>query len=212
MNRRDALQRVAWMMGGAISAPSLVAMLQGCSTSPSSGAPFALSADYQALVAELAEVIIPKTDTPGAKEAQVGSMIEVLLKDCYSSLQQEHFVKGLEDLEAESKKLGGKFVDLSAEQKAEAVKIMVQKSKDESAQNEEKAKQVDTESGLTKEEQKKKDEVEVPVPFFRLMKELTLFSYFTSEPGATLALDYVPIPGRYDGCIEMKPDQKAYAL
>ena len=54
MNRRDALQRVAWMMGGAISAPSLVAMLQGCSSGPAAGSPFALSADYQALVAELA--------------------------------------------------------------------------------------------------------------------------------------------------------------
>lgn len=212
MNRRDALQRVAWMMGGAISAPSLVAMLQGCSTGPSAGSPFALSADYQTLVAELAEVIIPKTDTPGAKEAQVGSIIEVMLKDCYSSLQQEHFLKGLEDVEVESKKIGGKFVDLTADQKVEVVKIMVQKAKDESVQNEEKAKQVDTESGLTKEEQKKKDEVEVPVPFFRILKELTLFGYFTSEPGATQALDFVPIPGRYEGCMKMEPGQKAYAL
>jgi len=200
------------MMGGAISAPSLVAMLQGCSTGPSAGSPFVLSADYQTLVAELAEVIIPKTDTPGAKEAQVGSIIEVMLKDCYSSLQQEHFLKGLEDVEVESKKIGGKFVDLTADQKVEVVKIMVQKAKDESVQNEEKAKQVDTESGLTKEEQKKKDEVEVPVPFFRILKELTLFGYFTSEPGATQALDFVPIPGRYEGCMKMEPGQKAYAL
>ncbi|MFN4085008.1 MAG: gluconate 2-dehydrogenase subunit 3 family protein [Spirosomataceae bacterium] len=212
MNRRDALQRVAWMMGGAISAPSLVAMLQGCSSGPAAGSPFALSADYQALVAELAEVIIPKTDTPGAKDAGVGPFIEVMLKDCYSAIQQEHFLKGLEDVEAESKKVGGKFVELTAEQKAEVMKIMVQKATDEAAQNEEKAKQVDSESGLAKEEQKKKDEVEVPVPFFRILKELTLFSYFTSEPGATQALDFVPIPGRYEGCIKMEPGQKAYAL
>ena len=49
-------------------------------------------------------------------------------------------------------------------------------------------------------------------PFWRLMKELTLFGYFTSEQGATQALDYVPIPGRYEGCIPLKPGQKAYAL
>lgn len=208
------MQRVAWMMGGAISAPSLVAMIQGCSTGPSAGSPFTLSADYQTLVAELAEVIIPKTDTPGAKEAEVGSIIEVMLKDCYSTIQQEHFVKGLEDLELEAKKLGGKFVDLSADQKVEVVKIMAQKAKDEASQNDvkEKAKQVDTESGLTKEDQKKKEEVEIPVPFFRIMKELTLFGYFTSEPGATQALDFVPVPGRYDGCMKMEPGQKAYAL
>jgi hypothetical protein len=50
------------------------------------------------------------------------------------------------------------------------------------------------------------------VPFFKLVKELTLLGYFTSEPGATLALDYVPVPGRYDGCIDLKPGQKAWAM
>ena len=49
-------------------------------------------------------------------------------------------------------------------------------------------------------------------PFWRLLKELTLFGYFTSEQGATQALEYVPIPGRYDACIPLKPGQKAYAL
>ncbi|MFN3590217.1 MAG: gluconate 2-dehydrogenase subunit 3 family protein [Spirosomataceae bacterium] len=212
MNRRNALQRVAILMGGAISAPSIAAMLEGCSPSASSGAPFVLSADLQAVVAELAEVIIPKTDTPGAKEVGVGPFIELMLKDCYSSVQQAHFVKGLEDLEAESKKVGGSFVSLTAEQKNSVTAIMAKKAKEEAATNEEKAKQIDTESGLVKDEAKKKDEVEVPVPFFRLMKELTLFGYFTSEKGATEALDFVPVPGRYDGCIKIQPGQKAYAI
>ena len=50
------------------------------------------------------------------------------------------------------------------------------------------------------------------VPFFRLMKELTLLGYFTSEQGAQQALVYVPVPGRYDGCIDLKPGQKAWAM
>ncbi|MBK9508078.1 MAG: gluconate 2-dehydrogenase subunit 3 family protein [Cytophagaceae bacterium] len=214
MNRRIALQRVAIMMGGAISAPTLVAMLEGCKSPSSAGTNFSLIKDYQALVSEIAEVIIPKTDTPGAKDANVGPFIEKMLKDCYSDVQQNHFVKGLDQLEEESKKLGSGFVKLSVENKTKVMNTMVELAKKESETNEasKKAKEVDSESGLTKEQQKKKDEVEIPVPFFTLMKELTVFGFFTSEIGATKTLDFIPIPGRYEGCIPLKPGQKAYAI
>ena len=212
MKRRDALQRVALMMGGIVSAPTMVAILNSCkaTTDATSGASFSLTKDFQALVAEIAEVIIPKTDTPGAKDAGVGPFVEMMLKDCYTEAQQQHFMKGLETVEAESKKLGSSFAELAADKKIEVVKTMRDLAKAESENVEKKAKQVDTESGLTKENTSKK--VEPPVPFFNLMKELTVFGFFTSEPGATQTLDFVPIPGRYDGCIKMQPGQKAYAI
>lgn len=213
MNRRNALQKVALMMGGVVSAPTLIAVLEGCKSPASHASNFSFTKEYQTLVAELAEVIIPTTDTPGAKEANVGPFIEKMLKDCYSELQQKHFIAGLADLEVESKKLGGDFVSLAADKKIEVVKLMQAKAKTEAeTNNDKKVKQVDTESGLVKENQKKKDEAEVPVPFFNLAKELTVFGYFTSEIGATQALDFVPIPGRYDACIKLEPGQKAYAI
>ena len=52
---------------------------------------------------------------------------------------------------------------------------------------------------------------EDPNHYFRLMKELTLLGYFTSEPGATKALRYVAVPGRYEGCIPYKKGDKAWA-
>ena len=57
-----------------------------------------------------------------------------------------------------------------------------------------------------------KEYTEAGVPFFRLIKELTLLGYFTSEQGATQALEYVAVPGRYDGCVDLKPGQKAWAM
>jgi hypothetical protein len=202
------------MLGGAVSMPTMVAILEGCKSggSTGSGADFELNADLKTLLAELAEVIIPKTDTPGAKEAGVGPFIEMMLKDCYSEVQQKHFMDGLSKVEEESKKLGGSFVSLAAEKKIQLMTIMRDAAKTESENQVKKAKQVDTESGLTKEDQKKKDEVEVPVPFFNLLKELTTFGYFTSEPGATLALNHVPIPGKYEGCIKITPETKAYSM
>ncbi|MBP6619999.1 MAG: gluconate 2-dehydrogenase subunit 3 family protein [Leadbetterella sp.] len=212
MKRRDALQRVALMMGGVVSAPTMIAILNGCKASgdAASGAAFSLTKDLQALVSEIAEVIIPKTDTPGAKDAGVGPFIEMMLKDCYTEAQQQHFIKGLEDVETEAKKLGSGFVALTADKKIQVIATMRDKAKSENENVEKKAKEVDTESGLTKQNTSKK--VEPPVPFFNLMKELTVFGFFTSEPGATQTLDFVPIPGRYDGCIKMQSGQKAYAI
>jgi hypothetical protein len=55
---------------------------------------------------------------------------------------------------------------------------------------------------------KKKDD---PQHYFRMMKELTLWGYFTSEQGATKALRYVAVPGKYEGCIDYKKGDKAWA-
>ena len=216
MNRRNALQRVAIMMGGAISAPTMVAMLQGCNpaTEEAATSSFSFSPDYQKLVAEIAEVIIPKTDTPGAKEAGVGPFIETMLRDCYKEFQQKHFVAGLDAVAAKAKEAGGDFASLSDEQKTNILKSMEQGAKDEIEAQKTgmaQAKQRDTETGLEKEVDKGMEK-EVPVPFFNLMKELTLFGYFTSELGCKEALAYLPIPGRYEGCIPLEPGQKAWAL
>jgi hypothetical protein len=202
-------------MGGALSAPTLVAMLDGCKSSSSeTGSVFSLTPEYKSLLAEIAEIIIPKTDTPGAKEAGVGPFIELMLRDCYSELQQAHFKAGLDKVEEEAKKIGGSFLSLAEDKKIEVIKTMqgLAKAENEANNQKKKAKEVDIESGLVKESQKKKDEAEIPTPFFTLAKELTLFGYFTSEPGATQALDFVPIPGRFDACIKIEPGTKAYAI
>jgi hypothetical protein len=43
------------------------------------------------------------------------------------------------------------------------------------------------------------------------MYELTCLGYYTSEIGATKALKYVHIPGKYEACIPLQPGQKAWA-
>ncbi|MCF0070651.1 gluconate 2-dehydrogenase subunit 3 family protein [Dyadobacter sp. CY261] len=199
MKRRDALGRVALLMGGTLSAPTMLAFLEGCksSTESSSAITFPFSADRKALVSEVAEIIIPKTDTPGAKDAKVGEFIEKILKDCYEAKDQESFNKGLSELEKKD------FLKASPEEQTKVLKEMEAAAKDELAKAGEEKKKY-TEAG--------KEYSDAGVPFFRLMKELTLLGYFTSEPGATQALEYVAVPGRYDGCIDLKPGQKNWAM
>ncbi|WP_025762120.1 gluconate 2-dehydrogenase subunit 3 family protein [Dyadobacter tibetensis] len=199
MNRRDALGRVALLMGGALSAPTMVAFLQGCNKSgdATSAMTFPFSPERQNLISEVAELIIPKTDTPGAKDAKVGPFIEMMLKDCYEAKDQSSFEKGLEQLEDKG------FLKASPQEQTKILTDMEAQSKEELSKAGEDKKKY-TEAG--------KEYTDAGVPFFRLMKELTLLGYFTSEEGATMALEYVPVPGRYDGCIDYKPGQKAWAM
>lgn len=214
MNRRDAMQRVAYLMGGALSAPTMIAMLEGCksNTATEAATSFALSTDYKSLVAEIAEIIIPKTTTPGAKEAGVGPFVEMMLKDCYKPSQQEHFVNGLDALEEESKKTNGgkKFLESTPAQQTALLKKFEMMSNEEAKKIETAKKVLDAETGLAKENKGKAETP--PTPFFKLMKELTLLGYFTSEIGCKQALAYVEVPGKYEGCVKMTPGQKAWAL
>jgi hypothetical protein len=199
MKRRDALARVAFMMGGTLSAPTVLAFLEGCTTATetATGSSFAFSEEQLTLVSEVAELIIPKTDTPGAKDAKVGEFIQLMLRDCYKPEDQKSFNEGIARLEKEG------FLKSSEAEQTALLTALEKDAKEISAQ-------VTEERNKAKEA--KKDFQEPGVPFFRLMKELTLLGYFTSEVGATQALEYLPIPGKYEGCVDLTPEQKAWAI
>jgi gluconate 2-dehydrogenase gamma chain len=180
MDRREALRRTAWIMGGAVSAPAIMGILKGCAAKPTiDWTPVFLSADQGTLVSQVAEIIIPKTDTPGAKDVGVPGFIDQILKECYKKEDQDKFLNELKAFDDEAKKeYGDPFIELDAEKQAAFVK----KVHDAAV---------------------KTDESGAPTtrPFILTLKELTMLGYFTSEPGATQVLQYNPVPGAYKGCI-----------
>ena len=176
MNRREAIQKVTLVLGGVIAAP-LMAGAMGQVTN--FGKSVVVSAEQEALLAEVADVIIPTTKSPGAKAAGVEKFIVRVMRDCYEKPEQEKFYAGLAKLDADSQaKFGKGFAGLDLDQKNAMVK---QSTVDNKA-------------------------------FFLAMKGLTVTGYFTSEVGATQALEYLPIPGRFDGCMPIKAGQKTWAL
>lgn len=182
MDRREALRRTAWIMGGVISAPALAGILKGCTAKPSiDWKPVFLTEDQGLIVSQVADIIIPKTDTPGAREVGVPSFIDLMLKDCYSKEDQDRFVAGLKEFDENAKKEhGDAFIELEPDQKLEYVnKVHV--------------------AAL---EARKADQ-KAPRPFILTMKELTMLGFFTSEVGATQVLQYVAVPGEYKGCIPL---------
>jgi hypothetical protein len=191
MNRRDALSRVALLLGGTVIGGEL--FLSGCTSADKKiGQSVDFTADDLAYLDEIAETIIPATDTPGAKDAKVGQFMGVMVKDCYKESEQKVFLAGMNKLNDASKKKfsGNGFMKITPEQRKELLNELDKEQKDY-AKN------------------KKKDD---DPHYFTLMKQLTLLGYFTSEPGATKALRYVPVPGRFEACIPYKKGDKAWAL
>lgn len=183
MNRRDAVKRVATIVGGTLTIPAAAGILSGCEadTSPD-WIPEFFSVEQADLVAEIADLIIPDTDTPGAKAALVHRLIDRLMAQHFDKKHQDHFLAGLDAINQAG---GAPFLSLDQE------------------------KQVSTLMAAEQEALGKRNTS--PKPFFLMMKELTLLGYFTSEAGASQALTYVHIPGNYDGCVPLQEGQKAWA-
>jgi gluconate 2-dehydrogenase gamma chain len=197
MNRRELLQRVAWLMGGAISAPAVLGVLNGCSAKKEeTWQPVFLSKEQGAVMADVAEIIIPRTDTPGAKDAGVPAFIDTMLKDVYEDADRQRFVTGLKAFDDAARSAHGKgFVELPKAQQAELVK----KFHDEAVASE---LALETRPAYLER------------PFILMTKELTLLGFFTSKAGATEVLQYSAVPGSFKGCVPLAQagNGKAWAL
>ncbi|MCO5238729.1 MAG: gluconate 2-dehydrogenase subunit 3 family protein [Chitinophagaceae bacterium] len=189
MNRREALSRVALILGGTVAGAN--AFLEGCKPGDrKAGTAGTFREGDIAYLDEIAETIIPTTDTPGAKAARVGTFMTVMVNDCYDETDQRVFFEGMQQLnKASSKKFGKPFMDIDAAERktllteidAEAKEYMTKKKPEESKH------------------------------YFQMMKELTLLGYFTSEIGATQALRYIAVPGKYEGCVPYQKGDRAWA-
>jgi len=190
LDRRATLKLLA--AGTAVSAlpPQLFAAFRRIHASlPRTPAPKILSAHQDATVTAAAELLLPATDTPGAKGARVNEFIDHILADWYSEEDRKRFLDGLADMDARSQKLFSKdFVALTSEQQAEVFQILG----DELA--------LALEALANAPPGYRGEAVEPEGNFYAMFRELALTGYFTSEIVATQVLHEVIIPGRFDGC------------
>ena len=200
MKRRDAIKQTAIILGGTISAGSIMGVMSGCKAEPTlDWKPSFLSSDQAALVAEIAETILPATSTPGAKDVGVPQFIDNMLNEYSREKDKQGFLNGLEVLEKTCHNAHGKsFMDFDETGRKGVLTAFMNKAK------EERTAQGDT-SALSWEEKPAK-------PFFDLMKELTCLGYFTSEKIGTEVLRYDPVPGDYNGCIPLGPDERSWSI
>lgn len=199
MNRREALKKTSLALGFAISAPVIMGVLKGCKPTPGlTYKPEFFTEDQAGTISELAEIILPKTTTPGAKDVGVPGFIDRLLKETYSAEEKEKFLTGLTEFEDDAKaEYKGQFISLDKEQQIALVKKHHDKALAGGAVGGATG-WWNAGSGADK-------------PFILKVKELTLIGFFTSKVGATEVLQHNTVPGPYKGCVPLEKVGKAWA-
>ena len=173
MDRREALIRVAGLMGGALA----YAASEGAWAALSSNAESSfLNASQRAIVSGVADVMIPRTDTPGALDVGVPAFIDLMLRDVYAAEDRDRYLAGLAEFDAAA---GKRPVTLE----------LVRKFHD---------------AAVREERRRHEADAHLQRPFILMTKELTLLRFFTSEVGSTQVLQYVAVPGAFHGCLPLQ--------
>ena len=207
LTRREAVQRVAALLGSA-------ALVGGDRLFASSFEPAAIeqamaqgvgafAAADVALLDEIAETILPETSTPGAKAAKAGAFMALMVTEAYDERARQVFQQGLRQLDEACRQAhASPFMQASAAQRLSLVEAL------------------DREQHAVMEDRVPKRRVRAPASalpsdepahYFRMMKELTLLGYFTSEIGYTRAMRYIESPGRFDPNAPHAPGDKSWA-
>jgi len=189
MERRDLLKMIASATGMAMIGIGLPGAALGYGRVPLQAPGNAFSADDVEKLDEISETILPRTDTPGAKDAGAGLFIAQYVTDCYTPKEQATFRAGLADIDTRG---GGRFIALKADARADLLRTLDAEAKARAA-------------AITA-----GDREQTP-HYFTMLKQLVIFSFFTSEAGATQALRYVAVPGYYDGDLAYEPGTPAWA-
>jgi hypothetical protein len=188
VTRREAIRRVSALLGG-VALVGQGAWLAGCAAGARTASHLFSETDV-ALLDEVADTILPETKTPGAKAAGVGAFIAVMVADTYAPPEQRLFIDGLVTLEREAQAQHG--IGFMASSPAQRTALL---------------ERLDREAIDYMRQPGAPDRPH----YFRLIKELTLLGYFTSEIGYTQAQRYAETPGRFDPCITYTPGDKAWA-
>jgi hypothetical protein len=203
MDRREAIKRVSVMLGGAalVGGSSL---FTACAPPDKSTATAAAATDTAstvsnfkaftpqeiALLDEVADTILPDTKTPGAKAAKTGAFMALMVTDAYAAKDQATFREGMIKLDAASQ--AANKTTFMAATPAQRLALLEALDKEQKAY-------MDT---------RKPDDA---THYFRMMKELTLLGYFTSEIGVTKAQRYSETPGRFDPCLPYAKGETSWA-
>ena len=180
MNRREAVLRIALLMGGAMVGSQVILSGQAVLDKPT--AKGFSDADIS-LMDEIGETIIPATDIPGAKAAKIGAFMAMMVTDCYNDGQHAAFVEGLRQINLDCRKrYGTSFMDSTPAQRTGLANALDagHRAKDPHSR------------------------------YFRMMKELTILGYFSSEIGATQAVKFVQVPGAFHGDYPYKKGDRAW--
>ncbi|GAB3115405.1 gluconate 2-dehydrogenase subunit 3 family protein [Aestuariicella hydrocarbonica] len=202
MNRREFLQCAAIMVGSAGVSGHVLALSQAQMTYLAAAGDYVkkpatlFSQQQRAIVAAAAEIIIPRTETPGAIDAGVPHFIELMVQDWLNDDERAIFMTGLNDLENHTtRELGASYEKLSTEEQLAVLEALEAGAGDSAWYAQGNVRRAFVSDA----------------PFICQLKELTIWGFFTSEVGSKHVLRYNPMPMKFDGHYPRKPDDSTWA-
>jgi hypothetical protein len=194
LTRREAIRYVSALLGGVAftGGADLLAVLE-TARAAGSNTTGDFTTEQIAFLDEIADTILPATKTPGAKAAKVGAFMALMVTDAYGPEEQKVFRDGMQRVDSAMREQAQvSFMTATPEQRLALLVTLDREAK----------RSMDAREANTKTE---------PAHYFRMMKELALLGYFTSEIGCMQAQRYLETPGRFDPCVPYSPGEPSWA-
>jgi len=197
MDRRKALKKTGLLAGAAIAIPSMLSLLQSCKDeSRLDWQPLFFTEDEAKTLSTLVDMILPRTDTPGALDVKADLFIDKVISKTYDEEGQKHMRSEIAAFNEDCKKnFGNVFIDLDESQRIEVLKAAEKSS----------GKFNPGVWGKTIGEQE-------PIGFYRSIKSMAIWAYFTSEEIGENVLSYDPVPGNFEACIPVSEVGNRWSL
>lgn len=198
MNRRDAIKNSALLVGGILAGPSLLSILQSCSkVNRLSWQPLFLTDDQALFISAFVDTLLPATETPGALNVNADIFIDRFFEKVYDRDAKQQASNDIDQLNAGAViKYGDTFVNLNSDERK---RYLIDREK-------ESGKFRKSVWGTPVGDQNE------PPGFYKSLKSLTLWAYFSSEKVGEEILLYDPVPGVYRGCIPLSDVGKSWSL
>jgi hypothetical protein len=190
MDRREALQLLATGTALHLAPRKLLAVLREARRLLDTPAtPRTLNPHQEATVKAMAEMILPRTETPGATDVHASDFIDLMLTEWYDEQDRTRFLNGLADLDLRTNMLFGmNFIEAAPDQQVDILIWLGEKMTAEA----------DAPGAAPR--QRRRASQGSSRNFYSMLRRLTLTAYYTSEAGATQELHFEVIPDSHDGC------------
>lgn len=197
MNRRNALKKTAILTGSALGVPSLFSLLKSCKQqSRMEWVPLFLNEEQAKFISAFVDTLLPRTATPGGLDVKTDIFLDLIFAMTYNASAQQNLVDEMEKFNEDCRKSQGKvFADLGQEDRNAFLKKMEATSPKFNPKV----------WGSAVGEQQ-------PVGFYRNLKSMVLWGYFSTEEIGLNHLKYDPVPGEYRGCVPLSEIGNVWSL